>query len=66
MASEYVATIELDEKVKACLQRKRFVLPQQQRNVALGVAKGAPLAPPNVSSTAHRHLAPGTQLTQAQ
>lgn len=36
MASEYVATIELDEKVKACLQRKRFVLPQQQRNVALG------------------------------
>ena len=34
MASEYVSTIELDEKVKACLQRKRFVLPQQQRNVA--------------------------------
>ena len=39
MASEYVATIELDEKVKACLQRKRFVLPQQQRNVALGWQK---------------------------
>ena len=61
MASEYVSTIELDEKVKACLQRKRFVLPQQQRNVAQGVAEGAPIALPNVSSSAHRHLAPGLE-----
>ena len=33
MASVYVTSIALDEKVKACLQHKRFVLPQQQRNV---------------------------------
>lgn len=59
MASEYVATIELDEKVKACLQRKRFVLPQQQRNVALGWQKVHHLRH-QTRAPAHRHLAPGT------
>ncbi len=26
--------MQLDERVKACLQRKKFVLPQQARNVS--------------------------------
>ena len=33
-ASAHIATIQLDERVKACLQRKKFVLPQQSRNIS--------------------------------
>ena len=35
-ASDYLASIQFDERIKACLQRKRFVLPQQERYVATG------------------------------
>ena len=34
-ASAHIAALRLDERVKACLQRKKFVLPQQSRNVSV-------------------------------
>lgn len=33
-ASEHVAAMELDQRVKACLQYKRFILPQQSKHVS--------------------------------